>query len=320
MQWSMPSTATRWIATQLGGPDVLTKVTEPVQAPEPGQVTIDIRAAGMNPADYKMFADTVGGPPKMLPVRPGYEVAGVISAIGDDTEIVGGGGAIGDEVLAYRVSGGYASAITVPASDVFAKPRTLNFPEAANLLLASATAAEALDVTRLAADETLLIHGGSGAVGIAATQLAVLLGARVISTASPARFDEVRRFGAEPVEYGPGLEKRVRALAPDGVDVAFDTVGTDEAVDVSLKLVADRDRILTIAAYGRVEPEGIRYIGGALPASIAFRVAVRPRLVALAAKGKLVIPVVRTFPLADAVEALTLLKSGHPGGKLALIP
>jgi NADPH:quinone reductase-like Zn-dependent oxidoreductase len=316
----MPAFATRWIATELGGPDVLTLVTEPVDAPATGQVTIDIRAAGMNPADYKMFADMPGGPPKTLPVRPGYEIAGVISAIGPDTEIASGGGAVGDEVLAFRVSGGYSSALTLPASDVFAKPAALSFPEAANLLLASATADEAIDVTKLAKGETLVIHGGSGAVGIAATQLAVELGARVISTASAARFDEVRRFGAEPVEYGKGLEDRIRALAPNGVDVAFDFIGTDEAVDVSLALVADRDRILTIAAYGRVEPEGIRYIGGALPTSAAFRAAARPRLIALAAEGKLIIPVARTFPLADAVEAVTLLKSGHPGGKLALIP
>lgn len=320
MQWIMAKNATRWIAPKLGGPEVLTRISEPLAPAESGQVTIEIRAAGMNPADYKMFADTGMAQATALPVRPGYEVAGVISAIGADTEIASGGGAIGDEVLAFRVTGGYASAITVPASDVFAKPKSLNFPEAANLLLASATAAEALDVTGLTAGETIVIHGGSGAVGIAATQLAVHLGARVISTASPARFDEVRRFGAEPVEYGPGLEARIRELAPGGVDVAFDTVGTDEAVDVSLALVADRDRILTIAAYGRVEPEGIRYIGRALPTSTAFRAAVRPRLVALAAEGKLVIPVARTFPLADAVEALTLLKSGHPGGKLALIP
>jgi NADPH2:quinone reductase len=316
----MPATTHRWIANELGDPSVLRLVSEPLLAPEPGQVTVAIRAAGMNPADFKMFADAAGGPPKTLPVRPGYEIAGVISAIGEGTEIASGGGAVGDEVLAFRTMGGYSSAITLPASDVFAKPKALNFPEAANLLLASATAAEALDVTKLASGETILIHGGSGAVGIAATQLAVQLGARVISTASPARFDEVRRFGGEPIEYGPGLVDRVRALAPDGVNVAFDTVGTDEAVDVSLALVTDRARIMTIAAYGRVEPEGISYIGGAMPTSAAFRVAVRPRLIALAAAGKLVIPVARTFSLADAIEALTLLKSGHPGGKLALIP
>jgi NADPH2:quinone reductase len=320
MQWIMTTSATRWIATEIGGPEVLTKVTEPVESPNSGEVTIDIRAAGMNPADYKMFANIPGRPPQQLPVRPGYEVAGVISAIGENTEIGSGGGAVGDEVMAFRITGGYSSAVTVPASDVFAKPAALNFPEAANLLLASATAAEALDVTRLAPGDTLFINGGSGAVGIAATQLAVELGARVISTASAGRFDEIRRFGGEPVEYGPGLTDRVRALAPDGIDVAFDFVGTDEAVDASLDLVSDRSRILTIAAYGRVEPDGIQYIGGAMPTSAAYRSAARPRLIALAAAGKLIIPVARTFPLADAVAAVELLKSGHPGGKLALIP
>jgi NADPH:quinone reductase-like Zn-dependent oxidoreductase len=112
----------------------------------------------------------------------------------------------------------------------------------------------------------------------------------------------------------------VRALAPGGVDVAIDTVGTDEAIDVSLALVNDRQRILTCAAFQRAQTDGIRYIGGMLPASAQYRAAVRPRLIALAAEGKLVIPVARTFPLSDVVEALTLLKTGHPGGKLALIP
>jgi NADPH:quinone reductase len=316
----MTTTATSWIATELGAPEVLVEVSEPLRAPGPSEVSIDVRAAGMNPADYKMFAAGNPGPARELPVRPGYEVAGVISAIGAGTEIGSGGGAVGDEVLAFRVSGGYTSAITVPASDVFAKPAALNFPEAANLLLAGATASEALDVTKLASGETILIHGGSGAVGIAATQLAAQRGARVISTASPARFDEVRRFGGEPIEYGPGLEDRVRAASPNGLDVALDTVGTAEAIDVSLALVPNRDRVLTVAAFQRAQADGFRYIGGMLPASGEYRKLARPRLLALAAEGKLVIPVARTFPLGDVVAALNLLKSGHPGGKLALIP
>ena len=101
---------------------------------------------------------------------------------------------------------------------------------------------------------------------------------------------------------------------------ALDCVGTDEAVDVSLALVADRSRIVTIAAAQRAERDGILAIAGRMPASAAFRDQVRPQLVRMAAEGRLEVPVARTFPLEDAVEALTLLKSGHPGGKLALIP
>ena len=112
----------------------------------------------------------------------------------------------------------------------------------------------------------------------------------------------------------------MRELAPDGVAAALDAVGTDEAVDASLALVPDRGRIVTIAAFARAQQDGFRVIGGAMPASAAFRDAARARLIALAATGDLVVPVARTFPLADAVEALTLLQTGHPGGKLALVP
>ena len=310
--------AQRWVAEDFGGLDVLRLVESEVQAPQQGEVTIEVRAAGVNPADAKHVA--AGTDRSTLPLPIGYEVAGVISALGPDTEIASGGGAVGDEVLAFRVSGGYATALTVPARDVFAKPASLGFPEAANLLLAGATAAEMLDVTGVTAGDTVLLHGASGAVGVSVLQQARLLGVRVIGTASPGSFDVVRRFGGEPVRYGDGLADRVRELAPQGVVAALDAVGTDEAVDVSLALVRDRQRIVSIAAFGRAAQEGYRVIGGTMPASAAFRAAVRARLVQLAGAGDLVVPVARTFPLTEAREALQLLASGHPGGKLALIP
>jgi NADPH:quinone reductase len=208
----------------------------------------------------------------------------------------------------------------VPATDVFAKPDSLTHPQAANLLLAGTTAAEMLHVTAVGDGDTIVVHGASGAVGVSVLQQAALLGARVIGTASQGSFDTVREFGGEPVTYGEGLEQRLADLVPGGYTAALDTVGTDEAVDVSLALVADRSRIVTIAAFGRAEPAGITVIGGAMPASAAYRDENRARLIALAAEGRLVVPVARTFPLADAIEALTLLKGGHPGGKLALTP
>ncbi len=155
---------------------------------------------------------------------------------------------------------------------------------------------------------------------MSAIQQARLLGARVIGTASEQNFAVLEHFGAEPVAYGDGLEQRVRDLAPGGVDVALDTVGTDEAVQVSLAVVSNRDRIVTIAAAPKAKEFGFRAIGGGSPASAIYRDSVRGRLITLAAEGKLVVPVARTFPFAEAVAALQLLKSGHPGGKLALIP
>jgi NADPH:quinone reductase-like Zn-dependent oxidoreductase len=309
--------ARRWVATDFGGPEVLELVTAELPPPGPGEVTIEVRAAGMNPADHKGLAR---GDRASLPRPIGSEVAGVIAALGPDTAIAAGGGAVGDEVLAFRVTGGYTSAITVPAGDVFAKPAALDFPAAANLLLVGATAADTLQVVGVRSGETILVHGASGAVGVSVLQQARELGARAIGTASQRSFDTVRRFGGIPVAYGPGLADRVRAAAPEGVAAAIDTVGTDEAVDVSLELVGDRDRIVTIAAMGRAGEAGIKSVGGSTPESAAFRDQARPRLVQLAADGDLVVPVARTFPLAEAKDALRLLATGHPGGKLALIP
>ena len=301
-----------WVATDFGGPETFEFVDVDVAAPGPSEVTIAVSAAGMNPADYKHVMR--GSDRSLLPIAIGYEVAGVVSAVGDDAAQN-----VGDEVIAYRVQGGYATSITVPSKDVFAKPANLSFAEAANLLLAGATAAESLEVTGVAAGDTVLVHGASGSVGVAVIQLAKLIGARVIGTASEKNFATVERFGGEPVAYGDGLEQRVRALAPNGIDVAIDTVGTDEAVAVSLALVADRRRILTIAAMPKAEEHGFVAIGGAMPASAAYRDAIRARLIERAAVGELIIPVARTFALADALEAIELLRGGHPGGKLALV-
>ena len=310
--------AQRWVARRYGDLDGLELVEVDVPDPGPGEVTIEVRAAGMNPADYKGVLN--GQDEGRLPLPIGYEVAGVLAAVGPGTTIGSGPAEVGDEVLAFRIAGGYASALTVPAKDVFAKPAGLGFPEAANLLLAGATAAEMLAVTSVANGDTVLLHGASGAVGVSVLQQARRLGVRVIGTAGEHSLDVVRRFGGVAVPYGPGLADRVRAVAPDGVVAALDSVGTDEAVDVSLELVPDRSRVVTIAAPGRARAGAFRAIGGIMPESAVFRDAARAGLIDLAGRGELVVPVARTFPLADARAALELLRTGHPGGKLALIP
>lgn len=304
--------ALHWIATRPGDLSVFEFEEHDVPPPQDGEVTIAVRAAGMNPADAKHAAR---GTSADFPKPIGYEVAGVVSAVGPDTPF-----AVGDEVLAFRISGGWATEVTVAARDVFAKPASLSYGEAANLLLAGATAAEMLHVTGVREGDTILVHGASGAVGVSVLQQAALLGARVIGTASTRNHDVVRQYGGIPVAYGDGLEQRVREAAPDGVVAALDCVGTDEAVDVSLALVTDRQRIVTIAAAARAKDEGFIAIAGNLPASQAYRDSVRPELVQLAGEGKLVVPVARTFPLADAIEATELLMGQHPGGKFVLEP
>jgi NADPH2:quinone reductase len=311
--------ARHWIADRPGGLEVFELVEFEVPPPESGEVTIRVRAAGMNPADAKHVAQ--GNNPHDFPRPVGYEVAGVVTGLGPDTQLASGGGAVGDEVLAFRVRGGWATELTIPAGDVFAKPPGLSFEQAANLLLAGTTASEMLHLTGVRAGETVLVHGASGAVGVMLLQQAALLGTRVVGTASPGRFDVVRRYGAVPVAYGDGLEERVRAAAPDGVAAALDCIGTDEALAVSLALVPDRSRMVSIvASEAQAADGGYHRIGGAMPASKVYRDSVRADLLELAGAGKLEVTVVATYPLEEALTAAEVLQGKHPGGKLALLP
>jgi NADPH:quinone reductase len=308
--------ATQWQAVGFGGPEVLKQVSVDLPAPMSGQVAVEVRAAGMNPSDYKHFA--TGQDPSLLPLTIGYEAAGVITALGPDTQIATGDGAVGDDVVTFQILGAYASDIVVNASDVLAKPSTLTFPEAANLLMVGTTASEMLYVTDVRAGDVVLLHGAAGAVGNSALQQARQLGATVIGTASKANFEFVEQFGGIPVEYGPGLEDRVRARAPGPVTVALDTVGTDEAIGVSLATVGDRSRILTIAAAGRAKSDGLQWIGGSNPKSGPYRASQRARMLEMAGSGKLTVPIAKIFSMEEAPVAVASLMGKHPFGKLAL--
>jgi NADPH2:quinone reductase len=314
------TTGRQWIATDFGGPEVLQLREVEVPSPGPGEVTIIVRAAGMNPADYKHFG--LGQDRRLLPLTVGYEIAGVLSAVGPGASIASGRAAIGDEVIAFPIVGGYASVLNVRASDVFAKPGPLNFAQAANLLLAGTTAAELLATAAVITSDTVLVHGAAGAVGLSVLQQARLIGARVIGTASADNFGILESFGAVPVRYGGGpdaLAARVRAVAPEGVAAVLDTVGTDEAIGASLALLDDRRRLVTLTAFRRAAAEGFTAIGAGNPASGPFRAKVRTDVLKMAAAGNLAVPIARTFPFQDAREAVAALSGPHPSGKLALV-
>lgn len=312
-------------ATAFGGPEVLAVVEEPVPAPGPGEVTIRVRAAAVNPIDYKLYSGMLGRDPATLPQRVGMELAGVVTAAGPDAVGPAGPLAPGDEVVAYRRDqpGACATEVTWEARYVMPKPVGLGFAEASGLLLAGSTAVHALTATGVRPGETLLLHGASGSVGRYAAQLARRDGVTVIGTASPAHHDDLRAYGVRPVAYGPGLAGRVRELAPDGVDAAIDAVGTDDAVDVSVELVADRARIATIAGLVRGAEAGIKVLGSA-PGTTERGDEIRreswPRLLDLAASGRLDTVVARTFPLAETARAHAFVAEGHPGGKVVLVP
>jgi NADPH:quinone reductase len=304
--------ARRWMAKDFGGPEVLDEVVVDLATPGVGEVTVEVRACGMNPADYKHFGP--GQDRSLLPLTVGYEVAGVIAANGPDTKM-----SVGDEVVVFQVTDGYSSALNASAKDVFAKPSVLSFPEAANLLLVGTTAAETLHVVGASSGGTVLVHGAAGAVGTSVVQQARLLGANVIGTASERDFEPLRALGATPVTYGPGLEERVRDAAPDGIDAAIDTVGVDEAVDASLALVSDRRRVVSTAAFTRAKRDGFQIVGAANPKSGPFRAAARAKIIELAAQSKLTVPVGQTFPFSEARAAVRTLQGPHAYGKLALV-
>jgi NADPH:quinone reductase len=310
------------LATAYGGPEVLTVVDQPVGDPGPGQARVEVRAAGVNPADWKSYTGAFGTDPAALPRRLGFEVSGVVTAVGPDAVGPAGPLSVGDEVIGFRVSGGYAAELVVPAAALVPRPASLGWEQAAGLMLTGATAVHALTATAVGEGDTVLVHGAAGGVGLMAVQLAVLRGARVVGTVGGEGADLVRRLGAEPVRYGDGLADRVRELAPDGVDAALDLVGTDEAVDVSLELVADRQRIATIAAFGRAGAEGIRALGGGPGADPGtdLRDAARLDLAEAAGTGRLEVVVAGAFRLEEVAAAHRQGMAGHTHGKLVLVP
>lgn len=310
------SAARRVVAAGYGGPENLRVEEVTVEGPGVGQVRLSVRAAGVNAYDAKVYA--AEGDPTKLPIALGFEAAGVVAAVGEGVSAW----SVGDEVVGFRVTGAYASDILADQASLTAKPPALGWAEAGGLMLTGATAWHTLVATDVHEGDTVLVHGAAGGVGLPAVQLARLRGARVIATTSPRNDDLVRELGGEPVAYGDGLADRVRALAPDGVDVALDLVGTDEAMDVSLDLVADRSRIATIANFDRGPREGVRLLGngpGADPGT-EIRDAARSELARLAGAGELRVVVGSTYRLEDAADAHRQIRTGHTTGKLVLLP
>ena len=308
------------MATAFGGPESLAFEDLDLPAPGPREVRLAVRAIGVNPYDVKMYAGP--GDPARLPLRLGSEAAGVVTAVGEGAADDRGPLAVSDEVIAFRAPGAYATDLLLADTALTRKPASLAWPEAAVLLLSGATAVHTLTRTAVGEGDTVLVHGASGGVGLYAVQLAALRGARVIATAGAGSHDLLRGLGAEPVTYGDGLLERIRDLAPDGVDAAVDLIGTDEAMDVSLALVADRERIATIVNFGRGAIEGIALLGGGPGADPgnALRDAARPELARLAGEGRLRVVMSTTYPLDEVAQAHRQIATGHTTGKIALVP
>jgi NADPH:quinone reductase-like Zn-dependent oxidoreductase len=292
--------------SRFGGPDVLEVVELPDPHPAPGQVRVAVRAAGINPIDWKVRSGAMGGD---VPQSTGRELAGVVDEVGEGVT----GAKPGDEVFGFAAGGGGAAELAL-VSDYAPIPPSLDFAAAAALPVAVETSVRTLDLLGVGPDATVVINGAAGGVGSAAVQIARARGARVIGTASENNHDYLRSLGAEPTTYGEGLVQRVRELAPDGVDAALDAAGGG-ALAALVELTGSADRVVTIADFLGAQETGVEFSGGM---GTARAVHALSEIGGLIEAGEFSLPV-QTFPLEQIAKAHELSQRGHVRGKLVLL-
>jgi putative PIG3 family NAD(P)H quinone oxidoreductase len=316
-----------------GGPDALVPSTVPDPVPGPGQVLVDVAAAGVNRADLLQRAGHYPSPPG-APEWPGLEVSGTVAALGPGVT----GWSVGDAVCALLGGGGYAERVAVDAGHVLPVPRGVDVVDAAGLPEAVCTAwSNLVDVGRLRAGERVLVHGGSGGVGSVAIQIAAALGAVVLTTAGgPERAARCRDLGAAvAVDHrDDDVPAAVRAATGGaGVDVVLDVLGAG-ALDTNLRLLATEGRLVVIGLQRgrraeldlalllqrRASVAGTTLRSRPAEQKTALVAAVREHVWPMVADGR-VRPVVHTrLPLDRAADAHRLLDSGEVFGKLLLLP
>lgn len=307
--------------SRLGGPEVLEVVDVPTPTAPSNGVLVRVRAAGVNPIDWKLRRGIRASEALDKPRVPGFDGAGDIVEVGADVRHW----QVGDAVILHDLPGTYATEVIATAGNLVRKPESVSYAEGAALGIPVGTAYQSLKSLGVGEDTVLLIHGASGSVGQAAIQLAKLWGATVIGTASAANQARLRELGAIPVTYGEGLLERIRAVAPGGVDRVLDAAGTDEALTVSLQLVRDPQHVATIVAGAKADDLGIQaYGGGSRKPMTEEQLRYRREAVGYVARlmdqGEFQVEVARTYPLAEAAEAQRESESGHVRGKIVLIP
>jgi NADPH:quinone reductase-like Zn-dependent oxidoreductase len=296
------------VFTEYGGPEVLRWADADEPHAGPGKVRIAVRAASVNPIDWKTFGGMMsGGKPLSGTGRLGHDAAGVVDEVGEGVTGVG----VGDEVFGngrhtqaeYAVLGAWA-----------AKPASVDWAVAAAAGVAGETTERALRLLGAREGDTIFVDGGAGGVGAVAVQIAVARGLRVVASAGEANQDYLRELGATPVPYGEGVADRVRAAAGGPVDEVFDVAGKTPIGEL-VGLVAEPSRVLSIANFSAGEA-GAQVTGGGADSRPAQAFA---EVADLLAQGRLVIPV-QTFPFERAAEAYRISQGGHVRGKLVLVP
>jgi NADPH:quinone reductase-like Zn-dependent oxidoreductase len=295
--------------TEYGGPEVVTWA----EAPEPhagrGQVRIAVRAASVNPIDWKTYAGALaGGQPMDGTGYLGWDAAGVVDEVGEGVT----GVSVGDDVLGRGQSNTQAEYAVL--SSWAPKPSSIDWAVAAAAGVAGETSERGLRLLDVKPGDTLFVDGGAGGVGATAVQMAQARGARVIASSGEANQDYLREIGATPVLYGEGVADRVRAAAGGPVDAVLDVVGKT-LVEELISLAPEPSQVVSIANYMAAEA-GARVTGGGAESRGSEALA---EVADLLAQNKVVMKV-QTFPFDRAAEAYRISEGGHLRGKLVLVP
>ena len=294
--------------TEYGGPEVIKLGEAPEPHAGPGRIRIVVRAASVNPIDWKIRSGMLAqGKPLEGTSYPGFDAAGVIDEVGETVTDV----TVGDDVFGL---GNHTQAEYAVLNAWTRKPASVDWAVAAAAGVVGEAAERTLRLLGVSEGTTLFIDGGAGGVGSVATQFAKARGATVIASASEARQDYLREIGAIPVFYGEGMLERIRALPVDKIDAVLDTVGKTPIEDL-ISLAPEPSQVVSIANFAAAAA-GARVTGGSGDSQPTKALAEAAELLE---QSKLVIKI-QTFPFERAAEAHQISQDGHARGKLVLIP
>jgi NADPH:quinone reductase-like Zn-dependent oxidoreductase len=296
---------------EYGTVDVLKVAGVPEPEPGPGQVLVQVKAAGINPGEAKIRDGQLHELwPATFPSGQGSDLAGVVAETGSGVTAF----ALGDEVIGYTDNrASQAEYVVVEEQHLTAKPAGVPWEVAGALFVAGATAYAAVRAVALTGADTVVVSGAAGGVGSIAVQLARRAGATVIGLASPANHQWLQGHGVIPVAYGDGVADRIRQAAGK-VDAFIDTVGGDYVEIAINDLGVEPSRIDTVANFEAVAKYGVKAEGNAAGASAETLAG----LAGLIAGGQLEVPIAATFPLSQVQDAYRRLASGHLRGKIVL--
>ncbi|CDO33771.1 NADP-dependent oxidoreductase [Mycolicibacterium porcinum] len=300
---------------EYGGIDVLRVREVPRPVPAAGEVLVQVRAAGINPGEAMIRRGALHDRfPATFPSGQGSDLAGVVAEIGAGvTEFK-----VGDEVLGFtNARASHAEYVTVPVTQVAAKPPALSWEIAGSLFVSGTTAYAALRAVRVQPGDVVAIAGAAGGVGTVGVQLATRAGATVLGIAGPGGDEWLTAHGVTPVNYGDDLAERLRAASPSGrIDAFLDFFGGGYVQLAVEELGVAPERVDTIIDFGAIERFGVQGAGNAKGADIA----IVAELADLAAAGELEVPIAGVYALDDVRAAYTELEKRHTRGKLVLRP